>query len=303
MQRIFATLTTTAVLAGVALTGCGSSDGGPAAPAPDRDLTRAEELRISDAEQRLVKGCMNRRGFSYWDWEPMTLEESRTVGYVQDDVAWARKHGYGSRIDAKATWARINNPNGAYTRTLSRERRRAYDQALDGGPDAPVLTTQIPGGGTISRRAGGCASQAQKRLYGDLATWFRMDKVADNLRRLYVPEVLRDQRFQQAVRLWSACMHRAGHPYADPAQAREAARKGTREQTGATFDKAFKTETEIAAADATCARQTSLKSIGQARQAHYIEKLTGEYGDELATHRRLHWAALARAEKIAGPRP
>jgi hypothetical protein len=303
MQRALAVLITTAVLSGVALTGCGASDDGPAAPVPGRDLTRAEESRISAAENRLVKGCMNRRGFSYWEWDPMTPEESRTVGYIQDDVAWARKHGYGSRIDAKATWARINNPNGAYSRTLSDERRRAYDRALDGGPYAPVLTAKVPGGGTISRRAGGCTAEAQERLYGDLKTWFPLDKAAGNLRLLYVPKVMRDQRFREALRLWSACMHQAGHPYADPGQARDAARKGIQEKTGAALDKAFTTETKIAAADALCARRTSLKSVGRAREAHYLKELTGEYRDELAAHRRLQWAALARAEKILGSGP
>lgn len=303
MRRVLAALTTTTVLAVVAVTGYGARDRGSAVPVPARDLTRAEELRLSDAEQRLVKRCMNRKGFSYWEWHPMSLEESRTVGYVQDDVAWAREHGYGSRIDAKAAWARKNNPNGTYSRTLPKERGQAYNEALDGGPDTPVLTAELPGGGTIQRRAGGCAGQAQEQLYGDLRTWFRADKVADNLRLLYVPDLMRDQRFRKALRLWSACMRRAGHSYADPGEAREAARRGTRDRTGEAFEKAFKAETEIAAADASCARESSLRSVGRAREAHYVEQRTDEYGDELATHRHLQREALARAEKIVGPRP
>lgn len=292
-----------ALLAGVTLTGCGLPHRSPAAPVPAQDLTRAEDLRVSDAEQRLVKRCMNRQGFDYWEWHPLTLEESRPVGYVQDDVAWAREHGYGSRLDAKATWARLHNPNGAYRRSLSGEQGREYDQALDGGPDTPVLTAEVPGGGTIRRKAGGCTGEAEERLYGDLKTWFRADKVADNLRLLYVPELMRDQLFRNALRRWSACMRQASYPYDDPGQAQEAAREGTRGRTGKAFEKAFKAEKDIAVADADCARTTSLKSIGRAREAHYIQKLTDRYGDELATHRRLQWQALARAQKLVGPRP
>lgn len=298
MWHVLAACVTTTVLAGVALAGCAAAP----APVPDRDLTPAEELRISDAEQRLIQRCMDRLGFSYWEWHPLTLEESRPLGYVQDDVAWALEHGYGSRIDRKATWARIHNPNLGYSRTLPKDRGRAYSEALDGGPDAPVLTAEIPGGGAIQRRAGGCFGEAQEQLYGDLRTWFRADKIADNLRPLLVPRMLRDRRFQQALRRWSACMHRAGHPYANPGEAREAAQKRARERTGAAFEQAFKSETEIAVVDATCAREASLRSVGRARQAHYVEQLTAEYGDELATHRRLQWEALARAKAIVGPR-
>ncbi|QXJ22271.1 hypothetical protein AGRA3207_003250 [Actinomadura graeca] len=225
------------------------------------------------------------------------------MGYVQDDVTWAREYGYGSRIDAKATWARTHDPNGGYRRSISGERGRAYDQALDGGPDTPVLTARIPGGGTIRRRAGGCAGEAQRLLYGDLTTWFRVDKIASNLRVIYVPRMMADQRFRAALRLWSACMHRAGHPYADPGRAREAAQRQTRERTGRAFERAFKAETEIAVADAKCALSTSLKSVGRERETYYLGKLTGEYGEDLDTYRRLRWTALARAQGLVGPRP
>jgi hypothetical protein len=300
---MFAALAAGSVLAGVTLTGCGLSDPGPAPPSPSRGLTRAEELRISDAEQRLVRRCMNRLGFAYWEWHPLTLEESRPVGYVQDDIAWAREHGYGSAIDAKATWARLHNPNGSYRRSLSDKRARAYDAALDGGPDTPVLSAEVPGGGTIRRRAGGCAREAEERLYGDIGTWFRADKVADNLRLLYVPDMMRDQLFRKALRRWSACMRGSGRPYDDPGEAQETAREAIRDLTGAAFAKAFKAEKDLAVADASCARETSLKSVGRAREAHYIGQLSKRYRDELVTHRRLQWQALARAEKLVGPRP
>ncbi|MEU6255665.1 hypothetical protein [Streptomyces sp. NPDC047043] len=291
-----------AILAGVTLTGCGVPDRSPAAPVAARDLTRAEDLRVSDAEQRLVKRCMNRQGFHYWEWHPLTQEESRPVGYVQDDVAWAREHGYGSRIDAKATWARLHNPNGAYRRSLSGERGRAYDQALDGGPDTPVLTAEVPGGGTIRRKAGGCTGEAEERLCGDLKTWFRADKVADNLRLLYVPELMRDQLFRTALRRWSVGMRQASHPYDDPGEAQEAAREGTRGRTGKAFERGVQGR-EGHRGGRCRLRPCNLAQVRRAREAHYIEKLTDRYGDELATHRRLPWQALARAQKFVGPRP
>ncbi|MER5894476.1 hypothetical protein [Streptomyces sp. NPDC001876] len=43
---------------------------------------------------------MNRAGFSYWTGVRLSLEESRSPGYVNDDVGWASEHGYGSHVQA-----------------------------------------------------------------------------------------------------------------------------------------------------------------------------------------------------------
>ncbi|MGW0315644.1 hypothetical protein [Streptomyces flavidovirens] len=172
---------------------------------------------------------------------------------------WAREHGYGSRIQAK----------------------------------------QVPGGATIRKRVGGCTAEAEKQLYGDLETWFRTEKTAGNLQPLYVPQLMADQRFTMAMRAWSRCMERAGHPYKDPGAARQAA---LQQALNTAPGKAFDAERKLAVADATCARDTSLRSIGNQRETHYVNKLRGRYGEVLDTHARLQHKALARTMKIAGPR-
>jgi hypothetical protein len=311
MKRRFITGCGVAAALSAAATGC-TQDGGQgaaAAAAPGRhtdvngpaaELGHADELRISDAEQRLVKQCMNRRGFPFSEHRPLTLEESRPVGYVQDDADWAREHGYGSRIEAKSDRARRHNPNLVHRNELPAARRALYDTALDGGRDATVLTVEVPGGGgTIRGRTGGCVGEAQKQLYGDQKTWFRAEKAALNLRPLYVADLLRDQQFGKAVKAWAACMARAGHPYRDPEAAREGARRTARDLPP---DKAFAVEKRIATADALCARDASLRAVGRQRQAHYIGTLGAEYREALDTHRRLQRNALARAEEIVGPR-
>jgi hypothetical protein len=115
--------------------------------------------------------------------------------------------------------------------------------------------------------------------------------------------MMRDQLFRKALRRWSACMRGSGRPYDDPGEAQETAREAIRDLTGEAFAKAFKAEKDLAVADASCARETSLKSVGRAREAHCIGQLSKRYRDELVTHRRLQWQALARAEKLVGPRP
>ncbi|MER6633780.1 hypothetical protein ABT301_37160 [Streptomyces sp. NPDC000987] len=285
-----------------AVAGCSTPQKGPDAARQAREvraLTDAEQLGISDAEQRLIKRCMNGHGFQFWEAERLSLEESRTIGYVDDDVDWARRHGYGSRIEAKMERARKANANVAYRKSLSAERRAAYDIALDGGPDAPVISANIPGGGTIRKRVGGCVVRAEKQLYGDVAAWFRAEKTVMNLRPLYVPQVMRDKTFTTALKAWARCMKRAGYPYPDPEAARQAARQ---QAQGAPPDQAFGAERQLAVADATCARDTSLRAIGSARETFYVNKLRDRYGEALDTSRLIQREALARAMTIVGPR-
>ncbi|SEE05257.1 hypothetical protein SAMN05216532_6750 [Streptomyces sp. 2231.1] len=301
------TVTQVAVVAAAAalvLTGCArdGTAGPPAAPAQARDLTYTEDLRIGDAQQRLIRTCMARQGFRYREDRTLTREESRPLGYVQDDVAWARAHGYGSRIRAKEERARLHNPNGAYRAALPAARKAAYDTALDGGRTAELLRTEEPGGGTVAKRSGGCTGAAEKELYGDPATWFRLDTTASNLRPLYVGKLLHDGRFTTAVHAWSRCMERAGHAYPDPDAARQATRDHPAGQDRAAEARTYATETRIAVADATCARTVSLRSVGRAREAYYLGRLPKTYRATLDAYRQRRLAALRSAERIVPPR-
>ncbi|MGI5428113.1 hypothetical protein [Streptomyces sp. CA-179760] len=254
---------------------------------------------MSDAEQRLVQRCMEGQGFRFGRRERLTVEEERPVGYVQDDVAWAREHGYGSRIREKADRARREDPGHRYRARLSASLRAAFDTALDGGPDAHPLSVDVPGGGTIRKRAGGCLAEAETKLYGELRTWFRVDAVAGNLRPLYVPDLMKDKRFTAAVAAWARCMRQSGHAYADPAAAREDVQQRAASLSRA---EAFLFETRVAVADAECARETSLKATGTERERYYVDRLRDRFGADLDRYRRLRLRALARAEQITGPR-
>ncbi|MER5530764.1 hypothetical protein ABT075_40345 [Streptomyces sp. NPDC002677] len=305
LRRKVAHLSAVAAVAALALTGCSGTSGDDPAPvgaAKARELTYAEDLRVSDAEQRLITQCMARHGFRYWPDRSLSLAESRPLGYVQDDVRWARTYGYGSRIAAKEDRARLHNPNIAYRKALPAVRRTAYDTALDGGRKTELLRTAVPGGGSVSKQSGGCDAAAERTLYGDPATWFRLDTTASNLRPLYVGKLLHDRRFTAAVHDWAGCMKRAGHPYPDPDAARQATREHPAVQSRAEEARSFAAETRIAVADATCAREVSLRSVGQDREAHYLARLNAKYGAQLDAYRQLRQRALARAERLVPAR-
>lgn len=311
MKRAFASLCAALAVTGAVVTGCGhgpdSGTPGPAGTAADqsgpRPLTWQQELRIGDARQRLTRQCMNSHGFAYWEDHTLTLRESMPVRYVQDDVAWAREYGYGGRIEARQDQLRLHNPIAAYRQSLSATRRTAFDKALDGGSDVQVLSARLPGGGQeVRTRLGGCTKQAEETLYGDPADWFRASKTATGLPALYDQDLLRDRRLTTAVSAWSRCMKRAGLSYPDPRAARDAVRENTARLGSAGADKAFATERRSAAADATCARSTSLKTVATARETYYVDRLPGRYGEALDTYRRLERQAYDRAVRIVPQR-
>ena len=279
-----------AVVLGITGTGCDGTPGGSAGR--EGPLTAVEHRTIQRAQVLLIDECMNREGFSYPQSEVLTAEENRPVEYVQDDVAWARKHGYGSRIAAKAERARAADPVGTYRAELSPERRAVFDLVLGGGPDAPVLTAVMPDGSTVSKRSGGCVGESERELYGDPARWYQTDKAAANLKTLYLDELQQDPLFTAARDAWSACMAEEGHRFADPAEAQAAV-------AGQPEDRAeperFRYEREIAVADGACARATELRAVGRDREAHYISLRDAENLRALAQLHQLETRALARA--------
>ncbi|MGW0705311.1 hypothetical protein ACWD4G_04950 [Streptomyces sp. NPDC002643] len=311
MRRALMSLCAVVAATAAVTTGCAGGDGGGdrgdgdgrahKGPRPEA-LTWRQELRVTDAQQRLTKRCMERHGFEYWEDRRLTLEESRPVRFVQDDVAWARAYGYGGRIDAKNQKARESNPIGTYRQGLSPSRRAAFDVALDGGDDARMLTAPLPGGGEIRKRLGGCTEEAERKLYGDPAEWFRTAKIAMGLNSLYAEDLMRDRQLTEALQAWSDCMKNAGQSYKDPQAARDAVRVNTGRLGEARADEAFTAERRTAVADATCARETSLRAVASARETYYQDRLRDRYGKDLDTYRRLGRQAYDRAVRVVPER-
>ncbi|MCX4982946.1 hypothetical protein [Streptomyces sp. NBC_00572] len=318
MRHALATLalgTATALVGGLLLSCAppnGLADGHAAARTGERrsapaGLNASERALLDRAEQLLVKRCMGGRGLPYWIVPRLSEEESRSVGYVLDDVAWAGEHGYGSRLRHKELAAKRSDPNLVHRDQLTGQRLVVYTDALYGGPDTPTLSARVPGGGTITSQLGGCHGTALEELYGDRAAWFRVGKIAANLTPLYGAELRRDPRLTSAVTAWSRCMRRAGHPYPDPPAAHDAAAKATAQDGDTAVDAAaerrrFAIEVELAVTEATCAAETGLGRAGRALETEYRDGLDGEYLDALAEHDRIERRALARARDIAGAR-
>ncbi|MFG2306241.1 hypothetical protein [Actinacidiphila glaucinigra] len=308
MRRALMSLCAVTALATAVVTGCGDGAGdaggqtrqhiGVRTPA----LTWRQEVRVNDALQRLTSRCMGRQGFAYQEERDLTLQESRPVRFVQDDLTWARTYGYGSRIETKSARLRERNVNGTYRQDLSATRRALFDAALDGGDGARMLTAPMPNGGEIRKRIGGCTEEAERTLYGDPAEWFRTSKIALSANSLYAGRLMKDPKLIVAVRAWSACMREAGEPYPDPQAAQDGVRAAAVRLGAARADEAFAAERRTAVADADCARRTSLRAVATAREKHYLDRLPDRYLKDIDTYRRLGRQAYDRAVRIVPER-
>ncbi|MFJ3552410.1 hypothetical protein [Streptomyces sp. NPDC090114] len=305
MRRALVSMCAVVTAVAAVTTGCSDGDDGRAAHQEARPdaLTWRQELRIADAQQRLIKQCMERHGFTYWEDRRLTLQESRPVRFVQDDVKWARTYGYGGRIEAENLRVHERNPNGTYRQGLSATRRAAFDTALDGGDDARLLRASLPvGDGEIRKRLGGCTEESESTLYGDPELWFRTGKTVTGLNALYGEQLMNDRRLTTAIQAWASCMKRAGQDYKDPQAARDAARVRTSRLGEARADEAFAAERKTAAADAACARETSLRAVATARETHYLDRLRDRFGKDIDTYRDLGHQAYDRAVRIVPER-
>ncbi|MFJ6074289.1 hypothetical protein ACIQFU_26245 [Streptomyces sp. NPDC093065] len=284
----------------MAAVGCGGPGAtGPARPTdgsgPVRDLTTAEEAVLDRAEGLLVRQCMAEAGFSFWPAAEDGTAEREGFGYVLDDVGWARKYGYGGQFAKKAEKARRSGPNVSYLNSLPRNRRMRYDATLGGRLAEDALTVELPQGGTVRTPRDGCRAAAQGELYGDFATWFRVQAIATNLTPLFVPDLVRDKRFREAVGAWSACMRTKGHDYPDPPAVRAELPALTE---GLDDAEAHAVEVRLAVDEATCATTTRLAATGRALEREYRAEKTVRYREDVRTYQRLRLSALARAHEI-----
>lgn len=265
--------------------------------AQGRELTDAEQILVQRAEAMLVKKCMEGKGFKYWvGWLP-TVDDLKGNGYVLTDVVWARKHGYGSRLKSKLQNVQRDDPNSAYANALPQGERVRYSKALEGGPSSGMLTAELPAGGTVQTPRDSCQADAKNRLYGDFATWFRVEKTATNLSSLYVPDLVKDKRFVHAVEEWSVCMREAGHNFADPPSVRRQLPQLTK---GLSAKKAYAIEVDLAVSEATCATKTPLSRTAHALESEYRDRKLHRYAKDITTYRRMSLLALQRAEDITG---
>ncbi|MGW1930361.1 hypothetical protein [Streptomyces sp. NPDC001919] len=279
-----------------------SGSGGPAPgerPPPLRPIgtssNTADDRLLHDAEQRLLRDCMGRHGFTYRPFHLADESESTLFPYVVDDAAWAREHGYGSELGRRQAALAKSDPNRAYFSALPAHRKSAALVAAN-GPSPTGLTVRLPGGGTLRRSDRGCVAEAQHRLYGDLGAWFRSSTRVNTLEQILRSRVVADAAYTKDLGVWQRCMGRAGHAFPTPAAARAAA-------LAPAHPLRHDREIGLALTEVRCAGQSGLSATARRLDSHHGRLLAEEYRADVETWDRLRAAALPRARRIldAGP--
>ncbi|MBQ0853861.1 hypothetical protein J8N05_37485 [Streptomyces sp. BH-SS-21] len=303
-RSIAATVTIVAAATAAALTGCAADSRGqepgtsPRSTNEVRELTRAEQGKVEHAEERLIQQCMRRQGLDYRVVPRVDADTDRAFSYrlVWDDVAWARKHGYGERLRRAFFEERERGQAVSPGKALSSAERERFATALQGPSDTPMLSVRLPAGGTVRSPNGGCTRTARDELYGDARAFFHADKIATNLSAVYMPRLMRDPRFTAALKAWSRCMRsETGRVYADPEAARADAQKRSE---GLSDERAHAVAVGIAVAEAECARGITLHSTLVRLDGEYGAPVRERYAEEIADDRRMKLTALRRADRL-----
>ncbi|MFF3838099.1 hypothetical protein [Streptomyces sp. NPDC001930] len=276
-------------------------EGSPAGerPPPPRPIgrvtTTADDRLLHDAEQRLLRDCMGRHGFTYRVFPLGDEPESALFPYVVDDAAWARRYGYGAELRRQRETLAKSDPNRAYFAALPAD-RRAMALVTANGPSPDGLSVRLPSGGTVRRSDRGCVAEAQRRLYGDLGAWFRSSTRVDTLQQILRSRVVADTGYQKSLGVWQRCMGRLGYAFATPAAARATALSPVRPLPE---DR----EIGLALAEVRCAGESALSRTARRLDAHHDRLLAEEYRADVETRDRLRTAALPRARRILSDAP
>ncbi|WP_109506732.1 hypothetical protein [Nocardioides speluncae] len=271
-------------VSGIALASVSRTD--DSEPIAVRPVTEAEKALLYRAEERLIYRCMAEHGFEYDEIPLDTDDPDREFPYVIDDVAWAKRHGFGDATSKEAPPEA--SPNEVNLERLSQEQQQEWQATLFG--DGPRVSVRLPGGGRLSTNTDGCLAEARRALYGDLERWFRARRLIDNQSVFVRRGVREDSRYEAAIADWAGCMRRKGYQVADPGQLRELAFQRSRNLKAAA---ARTIEVRAAVTEAMCATSTSLPGV--------VLTLEREHGREVETAVRREHAELNTLERAALP--
>ncbi|MFD3665849.1 hypothetical protein ACFWVF_35460 [Streptomyces sp. NPDC058659] len=288
----------TIALAATLLAGVGEPASGgrppPVRAAAPEAVTEDDRL-LHDAEQRLLRDCMRRHGFTYRVFPLDEATEATAFVYVLDDADLARRHGYGSELRRQRKARTASDPNRAYFAALTADRKAEALAAANGtSPDGPTVT--LPGGGTVRRGDRGCVAESQQELYGDLGAWFRASTRVGALVQIRRSRVTADSGYLERLAVWRECMRHAGHGFATPADTRAAALSPVQPL-------GKDREVALALTEVRCAGESALARTARDLDAHHGRLLAREYRADVEARERLRSAALPRARRILGDGP
>ncbi|MGX1972628.1 hypothetical protein [Streptomyces kronopolitis] len=228
-------------------------------------LTVDETHVLEDAQDILIRGCMNAMGMA---WKPLPHVDAQDI-----EPPNLRRYGAGEAEALRYGYHRPPDPPSVVRRNHAWDEREAL-------PAEVQRAAYGPSG------KGGCLKTARHQLVGDTAP---PDYHAFNqLTGTALETSRRAPDVRAAQRRWHTCMAKAGFNYPEPMAAAVSKRWNTPEPTPA--------EHATARADAACQRSTEVMTIWAATETRIQRRMIRQNTDRLhkAKARKDRWLAAAR---------
>ncbi|MFK8906834.1 hypothetical protein [Streptomyces sp. YS-3] len=254
----------------------------------------ATERTLMAAEIRLIRACMQEKGFRYPAPDPPARaapEDERAAVELAD----RSRTGYGISRPPSQTPGPGSASVDRYYRTLPAARQRAFDQALNGPPDKKV-TVKETDWGEVRVATQGCDAESRSRLAGSPAAWARITYIPEKYDNELGQRVTSAPAYLRAMDEWRSCMAGRGLPYRSPEQAQGALRKES-EATGST-DAFRRREIAVAVGDGECALRAHLPGVSLRVQRELVATLSRGEQQTLAELAALREGALRRAGMV-----
>jgi hypothetical protein len=201
-----------AVIAGVAVAGCGGDDKSNEPPQELEDTIGFGGDSAKEVQARVenrIGECMRAQGFQYQPVDPFAAQQAVTGKARITDEEFTRQFGYGiSTLFGKGN--QQSDPNERIRNSLSEADRAAYDRAL-GGDNPGVTFSEAVDSGDFSE-LGGCTKEASDAEFGGAAVLNQLVERLDGLDE----RIIQDQRMVRANEKWAACMQEKGYRYEEP---------------------------------------------------------------------------------------
>jgi len=284
----------------------------PAAPASgstaaldrlDSVASHQRQYVIHDAEQQLVRSCMQRAGFEFVATPSSVMAALERANQLRKREPWdsptaaeAARDGYGY-LEARSSPP--SDPEAANRQVLSRlstAEQKRWNEALSSSAAGDQITVQVPLGFTASIPGRGCVADAWRTLYGqNLRRWQLVSTIVANLRSVATSRTIADEGYLRAVRAWSKCMSDRGFRLSDPGSTYGVVNGY---YSGSSLDEAHAREIALAKADARCADASHLREVGGRIFAAYARSVTDQYQSDLLANDELDARAEAKAREI-----
>ncbi|MGI5262314.1 hypothetical protein [Streptomyces angustmyceticus] len=227
--------------------------------------TETETYLVEDAEDTLMRRCMNGRGMEWKTLPPVAVQDTEPPNLRRygADEAESAHYGYHPHPDPPSVV----------------RRSRAWD-AREALPAEVQRAAYGPSG------EGGCLKTADHQLVGD--TPLPGHRTFNELTGKALETARRTPEVRDALRRWRTCMATAGYDYPDPYAAAGNKRWKTAEPTPG--------ELATARTDVTCQKSAKLVTVWAAAETRVQHRLIRQNADRLREAKALkdRWLAAAR---------